>query len=186
MNKKNYSQIACAAILFSGIITPILWSQYTKKSQNLIEGVSDYEPTDKPEAVKFFNEDHYLLSRSDLYDMDHLFDTKSPNLFLPEYFGQVSIKVVRENNKLAGWISYYKKSQYEGTIHILVVGKEYRKKGYAKKLIKTAEQDLGSRGIVKIKIAVRLCNDGALKLYEYMGYEKINSNESFAFYEKCL
>ncbi len=186
MNKKNYSQIMYIAIFFLAIISPILWFQYVNKSQNFIEGVSDYEPTDKPEAVKFFNEDHYLLSRSDLYDMHHLFDTRSPNLFLPEYFGKVSIKVVRENDKLAGWISYYKKNQYEGIIHILVVGKKYRKKGYAKKLIKTAEQDLGDRGIVKIKIAVRLCNDAALKLYEYMGYKKVNFDDSFAFYEKCL
>ena len=189
MMKKKQNKIILYFIILVGVFLVVGGIYYSSSPKDKIAasfGVYDYEPRDKERAIKFFNDAHYLVTVSDLHDMNHLFDTKSPNHVLREYFGKLAIKVVRENDQLVGFITYYIKGACEGKIQLLVVGKEYRRRGYGTKLIKAAESELYSQGASHIEIAVRRGNKLTARLYERLQYKCIGSNERFYFYEKKL
>jgi len=63
--------------------------------------------------------------------------------------------------------------RFTAYLYSLRVRPEMRNKGVGGKLILQAEQNLVRRGFNRVLIAVAKVNDGALRLYERMGYDRI-------------
>ncbi|WP_085900865.1 GNAT family acetyltransferase [Kiloniella majae] len=57
-----------------------------------------------------------------------------------------------------------------GWIYSVVVTPTHRRKGIASKLLALAEKELVSLGCTKLNLQVRDGNEGAVKLYESLGY----------------
>jgi ribosomal protein S18 acetylase RimI-like enzyme len=88
----------------------------------------------------------------------------------PRYFGKLKIKVMRDNEQLAGFVSYYMKDKCEGVIHLLAVDQQFRGKRYGQKLMKHAIDDLASMGIQHVGLWVLINNIHANKLYKDLGF----------------
>jgi ribosomal protein S18 acetylase RimI-like enzyme len=59
-----------------------------------------------------------------------------------------------------------------GRILALVVSKAMRRRGIARRLIKTAEADFSRREITRIALTTRLTREDAHRFYEELGYER--------------
>ena len=55
----------------------------------------------------------------------------------------------------------------------------YRRHGFAKMLIETVIADVKEKGIDKILLEVRKSNDGAIKLYQGQGFNKISERKKY-------
>ncbi len=66
--------------------------------------------------------------------------------------------------------------RYTAYLYSLRVRPEMRNKGVGRRLILEAEKDLIRRGFTRVLIAVAKVNDGALRLYERMGYSRIGDD----------
>ncbi len=66
--------------------------------------------------------------------------------------------------------------RYTAYLYSLRVRPEMRNKGVGRRLILEAEKDLIRRGFNRVLIAVAKVNDGALRLYERMGYSRIGED----------
>ena len=61
----------------------------------------------------------------------------------------------------------------EGEVLFIVTDKEFQRRGIANELLKTALDELSTRGVKEIFLEVRESNLGAIKLYTQNGFKKI-------------
>jgi len=154
----------------------------------IVDGVEEYDSSkDRQQIIDLFNADHYWLTVNDQDDIGYKLDTHSPNQYESQYFGKMAIKVIREDNQVAAWTAYYMRSAYEGKLLFMDVHKDYRKKGYARRLMRFAECDLKRHGAYRMCLGTRTSNKAAQIAYERMGYKKTGViSNGFVFYEKKL
>ena len=153
----------------------------------VIDGVQDYDPArDKQQIIDLFNTDYYWLTVNTDYDLDHMLDTHSPNLYETRYFGTMPIKVIREDRQVVAWCAYYMRSMYEGKFLFMSVHPDYRKKGFGRKLTQFAECDLARQGAYKMTLATRTSNKAARIAYDRMGFILTGESDGFVHYEKKL
>jgi ribosomal protein S18 acetylase RimI-like enzyme len=151
--------------------------------------ISEYDATrDRQEIIDLFKTDLYWLSANPDYDVTYMLDYRTPGKENSRYFGQVQIKVLRENNAFVGFVAYYKKTSDEGFLNFVCVKPEMRGKHYAEKLMKYAEDDFRSQGIHRIKLLTRTNNHRARALYTRMGYTVTSIDEvgGFVYYMKIV
>lgn len=138
------------------------------------DGIYDYKAKrDRQVILDIFDKDWYWLVAGDRnsFSPEHMIDTNSPNRYNADLQGQEKIKVFLVNGQPAGFISYYKKKAYQGQIHIIQVLPEYRGRGYAKLLMRSAINDLFSDPAISlIKLVTRTNNPAAIKLYLGLGF----------------
>jgi len=101
----------------------------------------------------------------------------------PRNFGKLIIKVIHEDELLAGFSAYYKKNFYEGFLLFLAVDKKFRGKGYGEKLARYAINDLFNRGCLVIKLVTRTDNLRAIKLYNKIGFTETSRDDTFVYFE---
>jgi len=147
------------------------------------EPIKDYNPKrDYQNIVQNFKDDNFWLVEEGLnLDFDYILNTHSPNKH-PQYKGKLKIKVLLDHGKFAGFITYYKKSYYRGFIQFLSVSKNFRGKGYGKKLVQYAIKDLFSMGCTQIGITTRLINKWARNIYTSLGFKETGHDEIFIDY----
>jgi len=86
-----------------------------------------------------------------------------------------TIKILRENEELAGYI-FYHKHEHQGLILGLAVAHEFRRKGYGKLLTSTALEELYNKDIDHIALICHSDSTPALNLYEKMGFKQIDED----------
>ena len=144
----------------------------------------DYDPVnDRTTLMKLFKNHTYWLTTNDDYNVEHMFDTKSPNDYQPEYTGKLTVKVARVQGKPVGFVAYYKRKFYQGDILFLVVDEAYRGKGYATKLLKYAINDLFKHHALVVRLVTRTNNYSAMKLYERVGMKETSRTNGFIYFE---
>ncbi len=116
--------------------------------------------------------DIYWLNAFDM-DVDYLMTTRSPDKS-SRYFGKLFIKVMRDNGQLAGFITYFKEKFYVGHIQLIAVNKKFRGKHYGQQLVRYAMDQLMSMGCTKIELITWVSNVWAQKIYERLGFTKVN------------
>ncbi|CAH0343993.1 GNAT family N-acetyltransferase [Bacillus sp. CECT 9360] len=84
--------------------------------------------------------------------------------------------VSKESGQLAGWILYGTQADSmadieSGFIYELYILKDYRKKGYGKRLMEECIQDLKAQDLQEIRLAVYQGN-GAMELYRQLGFSE--------------
>ncbi len=61
---------------------------------------------------------------------------------------------------------------HRGWIYYLAVAPERQRQGFGTAMVRACEQWVAQRGIPKLQLMVRTGNDGAVALYEGLGYEQ--------------
>ncbi len=160
-----------------------IWSTQSSNSP-----ISDYnQQRDYADMTKLFVDDWYWLSARE-YDKDRLdyqINTGSPNEYEPRYFGKMHFKVLRnEENAFVGFISYYMKNFYEGTVLYLAVRPEFRGKRYAQQLLDAAFKELKKSGARIVSLVTWVNNQQGNKLYPRYGFKEVRREGNYVYYEK--
>jgi ribosomal protein S18 acetylase RimI-like enzyme len=84
------------------------------------------------------------------------------------------VKVAEDGGKLIGYIWFKMIDSAMGVfgrVEHLFVEESYRSKGIGRMLMESAEEYFSKQGVKKVKLTVTKTNEGAIKLYEKMGYD---------------
>lgn len=92
--------------------------------------------------------------------------------------------IFREDGIVKGFAVYYIKKPGVGKILFLAVDERYRGHGAAQRLIKRALDALSAAGCGVIEIIVRVENFRAQNLYRKVGFETVNTDETFMYMER--
>lgn len=133
---------------------------------------------------KQFKENWYWLISSPDYDINYALDTHSPNHYEPLYKGKMTIVVLEVAGEPVGFGTYYMRNAFQGDILFIEVAKEHRGKRYAGRLVKHAEVELKKMGAKIVKLATRVENEGARKLYNRLEYPEVGVSNGFVHYRK--
>lgn len=117
-----------------------------------------------------FKENWYTLIATPKYDIDFMLQKKAPNDREPQFFGKMAIKMLYEENRPIGFITYFMQTSYQGDILFLVIDKNHRGKRYGEKLLNYAFNELRKQGAKTVKIFTRTENTSAQKLYTRIGF----------------
>jgi ribosomal protein S18 acetylase RimI-like enzyme len=137
---------------------------------------------DTQDMMKIFHDDWYWLLAS---------DESSPAFMLkhrtydanPGHFGAMHIKVLRENNKVAGFVTYFMETKIKGRILFLAVSKDFRGRGYGKILAEKAIEELFKMGADHIALWTRVSNLPAQRIYRGMGFREMFEENGYLYFE---
>jgi ribosomal protein S18 acetylase RimI-like enzyme len=175
--KKIIIIVALTAITVGGLST----FYYHQKNNGPIY---DFNPiTDMEPVVTIFEEDFDWLTANKDCSPRFLFKNRTYDNN-PMHFGSLVIKVLKEDNKIAGFTSYYKETRQQGRILFVAVGREFRGKGYGKILTEYAMNELLKMGVEHLALWTRVDNYPAQKIYKSLGFvEMFNSGDGFVWFE---
>lgn len=149
--------------------------------------ISDFNETRDTQAILNVMKDNwYWLISSPDYRADLMLSKRTPSHKEPQYFGKLVIKVLRNTNDLIGFVNYYKKNEYQGHLFLLAIDKKYRGKGYAKKLVLYAMNDLKKMGAQWVQLVTRETNTTARSLYKKLGLQEYLQEDGFVYFRKLL
>jgi len=181
MKKKLLSLLVSGLILVS-IVLGVTYYSYAQRCN----GIKEYNPAyDRHFILDIFKKDwHWLVSEySTDFSPEYMLDNKASSRDF-EHVGNLNIKVYRLNCKPIGFTAYYLKSFYLGFILFLSVEEQYRRSGYAFKLIDYAVTDLFNQGCSAIQLITRVSNVKAQSLYKKAGFKEIWRDHEFVRFEK--
>jgi len=148
--------------------------------------IYDFDPAkDTKPILEIFDKDWYWLvanSREE-YSPELMLKHRAHDPKNPSSFGKLTIKVARENGKLAGFAAYYKRRFYEGFFLYLAVAREFRGKKYGEKLARYVLKDLFAKGCNVIRLVTRTDNVKARKLYTKLGFNIYKQEPGFVYFE---
>ena len=139
---------------------------------------------DKEQVMTLFEQDYDWLSTRE-YNRDYVewvLRSHSPNEYEPEYQGKMFIDVLRDNNRVAGFVTYYLRSPFVGHILFVEVGKDFRRLGYGYVLVRHAIAALFAQGVHIVQLLTRADNFKAQRLYTRVGFAETTRNEGFVYY----
>lgn len=139
---------------------------------------------DMKNAMDLMEANRYWLNQNPNVASD--FATRSPNATDSQYFGTMNIKLLRTQGMLAGLVTYYPRSTYEGHILFLAIDEKFRSLGYAKLLMQHALAELKKMGLLYAHLAVREQNFTAQSLYKKLGFQEAARDHMFIFLKKKL
>jgi ribosomal protein S18 acetylase RimI-like enzyme len=143
-----------------------------------------FNPTrDTKEMMDIFHKDWYWLLASE--DSSPAFMLKHRTYDAnPAHFGSMHIKVLREDDdKLAGFTTYYMETPQQGRILFVAVGRDFRGKGYGKVLALHAMQELFKMGADHIALWTRVSNLPAQRIYREIGFVEKFEENGYLFFE---
>lgn len=151
------------------------------------EGIYEYNPSlDRSFIINLFKKDWYWLisdySAKD-YSVEHMLDDKASS---KDTHNDLTIKAYRVKGNPVGFVAYYPKEFFEGYILFLAVDKTQRSKGYARKMLAYAINDLKKRGATVIRLITRTDNVAGQKLYRSVGFNQIWTDGAYVKFEKVL
>lgn len=137
---------------------------------------------DTQKILNLFDQNWYWLIANEGSSPAFYLKYRTPNEN-PVYFGKLKIKVLRENNDLAGFIAYYMEQPKEWRLLFLAVDEKWRGKGYGTALAEYAMNDMIAAGAEKIGLWTRLSNP-AQRIYKKLGFKESYYTEGgYIFYE---
>ena len=185
--KKKLGLLLGALLIIAGIgFWVYQGSFYTMQVKNL-HGIIDFDyERDRDFILDIVDKNLYWLiddvsvpNFSVEYMMRYLTTNSNPSTA-----GRLTIKVLYEHGEPAGFNAYYMKHFYLGMLRFVVVLEKFRSKGYGKKLVDYALQDLQSRGAAKVRLVTRTSNIPAQKVYKASGMHVTEQEEGFDWFEK--
>lgn len=150
---------------------------------NLGDNIYIYQnKQDKKFIKKLFKENWYwLVAGNSSYNknyVENILNYKSPT-GTNKNKETLEIYLYKEDNKPVAMVAFYKVKVYEGAILFLGVNKNYRGKGYARKLLNFGLSKLKSQNVSIVRILTRTDNKAALQLYKKLGFEKVWTDGSY-------
>lgn len=86
--------------------------------------------------------------------------------------------VCEEEEEIVGYVGMYI-SFDEAEITNIAVAPDCRNKGYGRKLLLAAKEELLARSVAELFLEVRVSNEPAIHLYEKMGFEQIGIRKNY-------
>lgn len=80
--------------------------------------------------------------------------------------------VAQQDNMIVGYIIFWIRFEDEGHIISIAVDENHRRKEVGSQLVETAMEIFKRYNITQIKLEVRVSNNGAIKFYNDMGFNK--------------
>ncbi len=150
--------------------------------------ITEYRESDRQALTRMLHDDWYWLVAENATDFstDYMFDHQAATFHYPD--NSLTITVYREDDGTpAGFVTYHMLNGLRGRVQFLSIGREYRRKGYGKKLLSHAVAELQKRGACFIELAVRQSNVRAQALYRQLGFvETWRTSDGFAGYAKSV
>jgi len=119
---------------------------------------------------------YWLVEEPKHFDQEYMLRTMSPDKD-PSNYGKLHIKVLRDDNQVAGFVTYHKLNSNTGRVQFLSVNKKFRGKGYGKILLNYAVQDLFKIGCNKVVLVTRTSNIWAQRIYKTLGFKEYHRTE---------
>ena len=94
----------------------------------------------------------------------------------PLYAGRLKIKVMRDGDKLIGFVAWYMKDALNGFLNFVDINPEYRGKGYAAQLVQYAMDAMIKYGADKLTMVTWPHNTRARAVYERLGWQLVGSD----------
>lgn len=151
-------------------------------------GIYNYKPSrDRQMIFDIFKDNWYWLISENTPDFSPAFwlDNRAYNK-TPQAIGKEIIRVMVVDGVPVGFVAYHIERFYEGFIHFLAVKESVRNKGYAKKLMRYAIDDLTNMGVKFIGLITRTDNYSAQKVYRQMGFEETHRDDRFVSFKKRI
>jgi ribosomal protein S18 acetylase RimI-like enzyme len=169
--QKTMKMFVRFAVLIA-VSTALGWCTYQYTQQSCVIDF-DYQRDHRALREIFERDWDWLIPVGpDQYSLDLVIKYRAPQQN-PLYAGRLVLKVMRDGDKLIGFVGYYMKNDHEGFFNFLDVNPEYRGKGYAETLARYAINDMIHRGARRITIVTYPHNVRALKLYNRLGFREI-------------
>jgi len=183
MNKFVKQVVLVVGIVF--VLGVGIWL-YRGTAYNIYEFDKDRDTQD---ILVLFKKDWYWLMGSPAqYDerlvLDYL-TYRTPEMN-PLYAGRMQIKVMRIENKFAGFIAYWRKTANLGKITFLYVQSEMRGKRYGQQLLAYAIDDLKRMGVKRVRLFTRTNNSAAHKLYNRFGFKETSRDGKYVYFEYVI
>ena len=170
-----------------GIFYTLIRRNFDNNADKLEKGIvieAFQDKRDMKDTMNLMEANRYWLNQNP--NVASNFATRSPNDTDSQYFGAMNIKLLRKNGKLAGLVTYYPRSTYEGHILFLAIDEKFRRFGYAQMLMQHALDELKKMGLLYAHLAVREQNLKAQSLYKKLGFQEAARDHTFIFLKKKL
>ncbi len=128
------------------------------------------ELRDTQSILDLFNTDRYWLLSNPHSSPERMLKYRTPRPYDPFYAGKLYIKVLREQGKFVGFVSYYKETFKDWRLLFVAVKPEMRGKHAAEKLMIYALKDMKKRGATRVILTTRTENFRAQTLYKRLGF----------------
>lgn len=135
---------------------------------------------DMPDIKELFDANWYWLmgSPKEAYSPNYLtyvFKFRTPGAN-PMKHNTLQIHVIRDNNHVAGFTAFFKKTATIGQILFVAVHNAYRNKGLGDKLFRYAKNELIKQGSTQLILLTRTDNERAQRLYKRNGFSEAYSD----------
>ncbi len=141
---------------------------------------------DRQDVIDLFKANWYLLISSRDFSTEFMLDNAASSRD-PRYLGHFQMRVMRDENKLIGFVGYYKETAKDGRLLFLVVDEKYRGNRYADVFINYVMDDMRSWGLKRLWLLTRATNIKAQKVYLRHGFKQFKYDpEGFVYFEYIL
>lgn len=183
-SKKNRILKYVLSVILALSVSAIGYCYYDKY---YADGIKPYDAKrDRAAVIKIFNDEWDWLLPDREYSVENMLDLKRAS-YDHSYDGKLQMYVYRDGRKTVGFTAFYKIKFYHGQILFLAIDKDYRRKGYARKLFKYDVDSLISQGCFRLLVITRPWNDKAKALYVSEGFEETaESDDKFIRLEKNI
>lgn len=145
--------------------------------------IYDFNPTrDTQEIMDIFHKDWYWLLASESSSPAFMIKHRTHDAN-PAHFGSLHIKVLREDNKVAGFAAYFMENATEGRLLFLATSRDFRGRGYGKILAIRAMEELFKLGATHIALWTRVSNIPAQNIYRGLGFKEKFEENGYLFFE---
>lgn len=150
--------------------------------------IDNYNPNDYEGVTTLIKEEWPKLF------MQPEYDPKIVNTMLihnhPGYIAyrdkKLFIKVLRDEDKISGFATYYYPSATIGHIELLAINKQYRSKGLGKKLVEYVATEVARQGAKTLELYVYTNNQHAIKFYTNLGFSVKNNYPGYILLSKPI
>lgn len=131
---------------------------------------------DRSPLIKIFKQNMFWLTndpseQSALTSFEQSLDSASPSQSWLER-GSLITYVYRDREGTKGFVSYYPLSSVSAKILYIAVDDDYRRRGYAQKLLEYALAEVKRKGFKDVELVTRLVNKRAQGLYKKLGFRQ--------------
>lgn len=147
------------------------------------DNIYDFNPArDTQPIMDIFNKNWYWLLASEDSSPAFMIKYRTHDTN-PMHFGSLHIKVLRENDTLAGFTAYFMENRTQGRLLFLAVDEAFRGKGYGRILALRAMQELFNMGADHIALWTRVSNLPAQKIYKELGFTEVLEENDYLYFE---
>lgn len=177
MFTNRMKKIIIVSLIFASFVGYGLYTHYVSKNSAMIYDFDSVRDTEQ--MLEMFDKDFYWLYAGEREDFSFAYTLKylTPNRNDKRFFGALKIKVLRQYDKILGFVCYYMHNSAKGQLLWLDVREETRGKGYGYMLAQYAVDQMIAAGAKTIFLWTRVSNIPGQKIYKKLGFKEMYATE---------